>query len=35
MAAEIAELVKQIGCEEDELRRLLKVDHPYIASSIQ
>ena len=30
MAAEIAELVKQIGCDEDELRRLLKVDQPYI-----
>jgi hypothetical protein len=30
MAAEIAELVKKIGCNEDELRRLLKVDQPYI-----
>jgi hypothetical protein len=30
MAAEIAELVRKIGCNEDELRRLLKVDQPYI-----
>jgi hypothetical protein len=34
MAAEIAELVKQIGCEEEELRRLLKVDQPYITNLI-